>query len=118
MFLEKEDFKILSVRIVRFLSDKSEDDLTHSLSNMALLSKSQNSALNNSLFDAKRREIIEMDRRGEFIPYCTRNVFLKYYTAPDKIQMAKWSEADRKGYVSAMNNVLKPYLSKDQVITV
>lgn len=114
----KEDFKTLSVRIVQFLSDKSDDDLTHSLSNMALLSKSQNSALNNSLFDAKRREIIEMDRRGEFIPYCTRNVFLKYYTAPDKIQMAKWSEADRKGYVSAMNNVLKPYLSKDQVITV
>ena len=114
----KEDFKTLSVRIVQFLSDKSDDDLTHSLSNMALLSKSQNSALNNSLFDAKRREIIEMDRRGEFIPYCTRNVFLKYYTAPDKIQMAKWSEADRKGYVAAMNNVLKPYLSKDQVITV
>jgi hypothetical protein len=103
---------------VQFLSDKSEEDLTHSLSNMALLSESQNSALNNSLFDAKRREIIEMDRRGEFIPYCTRNVFLKYYTAPDKIQMAKWSEADREGYVAAMNRVLKTYLSNDQVITV
>lgn len=114
----KEEFKTLSGKIVQFLSDKSEDDLTHSLSNMALLSKSQNSALNNSLFDAKRREIIEMDRRGEFIPYCTRNVFLKYYTAPDKIQMAKWSEADREGYVAAMNRVLKTYLSNDQVITV
>lgn len=114
----KEEFKTLSGKIVQFLSDKSEEDLTHSLSNMALLSKSQNSALNNSLFDAKRREIIEMDRRGEFIPYCTRNVFLKYYTAPDKIQMAKWSEADREGYVAAINRVLKPYLSNDQVITV
>ena len=117
----KEDFKILSNKIVQFLSDKSEADLTHSLSNMALLSKSQNSALNNSLFDAKRREIIDMDRRGEFIPYCTRNVFLKYYTAPDKIQMTKWSEADREGYVAAMNSVLKPYLDKDDkdnVITV
>lgn len=114
----KEEFKTLSGKIVQFLSDKSEEDLTHSLSNMALLSKSQNSALNNSLFDAKRREIIEMDRRGEFIPYCTRNVFLKYYTDPDKIQMAKWSEADREGYVAAINRVLKPYLSNDQVITV
>lgn len=117
----KEEFKTLSDKIVQFLSDKSEDDLTHSLSNMALLSKSQNSALNNSLFDAKRREIIDMDRRGEFIPYCTRNVFMKYYTAPDKIQMAKWSEADREGYVAAMNSVLKPYFDKDDkdnVITV
>lgn len=114
----KEEFKTLSGKIVQFLSDKSEEDLTHSLSNMALLSKSQNSALNNSLFDAKRREIIEMDRRGEFIPYCTRNVFLKYYTDPDKIQMAKWSEADREGYVAEINRVLKPYLSNDQVITV
>lgn len=114
----KEEFKTLSGKIVQFLSDKSEEDLTHSLSNMALLSKSQNSALNNSLFDAKRREIIEMDRRGEFIPYCTRNVFLKYYTDPDKIQMAKWSEADKEGYVAAINRVLKPYLSNDQVITV
>mgnify|MGYP002622602091 FL=1 len=111
----KEDFKTLSNRIVQFLSDRSEDDLTHSLSNMALLSKSQNSALNNSLFDAKRREIIDMDRRGEFIPYCTRNVFLKYYTSPDKIQMVKWSEADREGYVAAMNKVLEPY--KNEVIT-
>jgi hypothetical protein len=109
----KEDFKTLSDKIVQFLSDKTEADLTHSLSNMALLSKSQNSALNNSLFDAKRREIIEMDRRGEFIPYCTRNVFLKYYTAPDKVQMAKWSEADREGYVAAMNKVLVHYLDKD-----
>lgn len=109
----KENFKTLSGEIVKFLSDKTEADLTHSLSNMALLSKSQNSALNNSLFDAKRREIIEMDRRGEFIPYCTRNVFLKYYTAPDKVQMAKWSEADREGYVAAMNKVLVHYLDKD-----
>lgn len=116
----KEEFKMLSNKIVQFLSDKSEDDLTHSLSNMALLSKSKNSALHNSLFDAKRREIIDMDRRGEFIPYCTRNVFLKYYTASDKIQMVKWSEADREGYVAAMNEVLKPYINddKDRVITV
>lgn len=110
--VSKEDFKALSDKVVQFLSDNYECD-THSLSNMALLSKSQNSALNNSLFDAKRREIIEMDKRGEFIPYCTRNVFLKYYTDSKKVQMAKWSKEDREGYIAAMNKVLEPYKAEE-----
>ena len=109
----KEDFRPLSERVIARLSDNSEEDLTHSLSNMALLSKSQNSALNNSLFDAKRREIIEMDKKGEFIPYCTRNVFLKYYTDPKKVQMMKWSKADREGYIAAMNKVLEQYKAEE-----
>lgn len=109
----KEDFKSLSGKVMTCLSDKSEDDLTHSLSNMALLSKSHNSALNNSSFDAKRREIIEMDKGGEFIPYCTRNVFMKYYTDPEKVQMMIWSKDDRDGYIAAMNEVLKPYKAEE-----
>ncbi len=118
-FLAKEKvtmdmFKTIADRVLNALSDKSGDDLTHSLSNMALLSKSQNSALNNSLFDAKRRMIIDMDRRGEYIPYCTRMVFLKYYTErADEKQMFCWSVADRKAYIAAMNSELKNYLAEE-----
>ncbi|MBQ7689896.1 MAG: DUF262 domain-containing protein [Muribaculaceae bacterium] len=118
-FLAKEKvtmdmFKTIADKVLNALSDKSGDDLTHSLSNMALLSKDQNSALNNSLFDAKRRKIINMDRRGEYIPYCTRMVFLKYYTErADEKQMFCWSSADRKAYVAAMNRELKTYLAEE-----
>lgn len=100
------DFRSLSADIVGLLSDTAED-LTHSLSNMALLSKEQNSALNNSLFGAKRSKIIAMDKKGEYIPYCTRNVFLKYYTDDNKVeQMQIWGEKDRKCYIKAMNELL------------
>ena len=118
-FLAKEKvtmdmFKTIADKVLNTLSDKSGDDLTHSLSNMALLSKDQNSALNNSLFDAKRRMIIDMDRRGEYIPYCTRMVFLKYYTErADEKQMFCWSVADRKAYVAAMNREMKDYLAEE-----
>lgn len=50
------------------------------ISNLALLDRNTNSALSNSFFDVKRRIIVEKDRNGEFIPICTRNVFLKYYS--------------------------------------
>lgn len=110
--LTAEMFNTLSSRIVSALSYEGSVDLTHSLSNMALLDKSQNSALSNSVFDVKRRQIIDLDRRGEYIPYCTRMVFLKYYTEhADEKQMINWSEDDRRAYLVAMNRELKPYLA-------
>ena len=111
--LTAEMFNSLSSRIVSALSYDGSVDLTHSLSNMALLDKSQNSALSNSVFDVKRRQIIDLDRRGEYIPYCTRMVFLKYYTEhADEKQMIYWSEDDRRAYIVAMNRELKPYLAE------
>lgn len=108
-----ETFKDIARRVMTLLSDKTDDELTHSLSNMALLSKSDNSSLNNALFDVKRRDIIKLDREGSFIPYCTRMVFMKYYTERiDEKQMYVWSNADRIAYIKAMNNTLNPYLAE------
>jgi hypothetical protein len=76
-----------------------------------LLGKFENSALNNSTFDVKRDKILGMDKRGDYIPICTRRVFLKYYTPSDKNQLHFWGEEDRKAYMKAMNEVLKSYLS-------
>ena len=52
----------------------------HAISNLALLEISANSALNNAAFEVKRQRILALDREGSYIPPCTRNVFLKYYT--------------------------------------
>lgn len=108
-----ETFKDIVRRVMTLLSDKTNDELTHSLSNMALLSKSDNSALNNALFDVKRRDIIKLDCEGSFIPYCTRMVFMKYYTERiDEKQMYVWSNADRIAYIKAMNKTLNSYLAE------
>ncbi len=74
----------------------------HSVTNLALLASGHNSALSNAVFEVKRRRILELDRRGEYIPVCTRQVFLKYYTDADAQQVHFWSTQDRESYLSAI----------------
>jgi len=47
---------------------------------------------------------------GDYIPECTRRVFLKYYTPSGENQMYFWSKADREAYLGAMNGTLSTYL--------
>ena len=74
----------------------------HSVSNLALLASGHNSALNNAVFEVKRRRVLELDRQGAYIPICTRQVFLKYYTDADAQQVHFWSTQDRDAYLSAI----------------
>ncbi|WP_291635738.1 DUF262 domain-containing protein [Clostridium sp.] len=87
-------------------------DFMDSLGNMALLSQLDNSALNNNIFPIKRNIIIEWDKVGNFIPICTKNVFLKYYSS-DVIDNSKWDMKDRSTYIIEMNKKLEKYLPKD-----
>lgn len=109
-------FTSLSDRVTRLLSEeKGGTEYVHSLSNMALLQASANSALSNGLFDAKRREIIKMDSDGKYIPYCTKMVFLKYYTSTQQsnITFHYWTEEDRKCYIDKMNETLEYYRAEE-----
>jgi len=109
-------FTELSDHITHLLSEKNETvEYIHALSNMALLQASANSALNNGLFDAKRREIIKMDSKGLYIPYCTKMVFLKYYSSEkqDKVSFHFWGAPDRRAYIDKMNEVLHDYLKEE-----
>lgn len=90
----------------------------HAVSNLALLPSGANSALSNAVFEVKRRRVIELDRRGAFIPICTRQVFLKYYTEAGAQQIHFWGAQDREGYLEAMvspdRGVLSPYLLPEE----
>ena len=100
-------------KVINQLDLERSTDYIHSLSNMALLGRDDNSALNNSTFDVKRDKILEMDKKGDYIPICTRRVFLKYYTQSAHNQIHFWGEEDRKDYRAAMNTILKPFMSKE-----
>ncbi len=104
-------FDDLANMVTSALSEDTNYDYIDTLSNMALLSKDDNSALNNSTFDVKRNMIVDMDRRGAFIPYCTKMVFLKYYTPSGENQIHFWGQKDREAYIGAMEKMLNPYLS-------
>ena len=108
--LKAEEFQDIRERAEKILSEDMNVGYLHSISNLALLKKEDNSALNNSTFDVKRNEIVEMDKRGQFIPFCTRMVFLKYYTPSDKNSVHFWGQADREYYVNYMNKVLSEYI--------
>ena len=109
--LNGDRFSSLFNRVSTILSEEGSIEYTHSLSNLALLGQSDNSALNNSTFDVKRNKILEMDKTSEYIPVCTRRVFLKYYTPSEAHQVHFWGKADRDGYIAEMNKVLRVYLA-------
>jgi hypothetical protein len=109
--LTGERFSSLFNRVTTLLSEEGSIEYTHSLSNLALLGQSDNSALNNATFDVKRNKILEMDRANDYIPVCTRRVFLKYYTSSESNQVHFWGKADRDGYTAEIEKILSAYLT-------
>ncbi len=111
-------FSSLSNRIIKKLSDGSDSDYDdmHSISNLALVGQEDNSVLNNSAFEVKRRAIIDMDKEGHYIPLCTRRVFLKYYNnKPSSQQYYFWSKEDRENYLNEIKRVLDYYSPNEEV---
>lgn len=108
-----ERFSPIFKKINDFFTEdvKSMDQESEGLSNLALLSQPDNAALNNSVFEIKRKEIITLDKEGHFIPLCTKRVFMKYYNS-DSIssQVFFWSTNDRKNYFYALIESLSEYL--------
>ena len=104
----RDEFNDVAPAVVNILSDGDEKSQMHSISNMALLTVGENAALNNSTFDVKRVKILDMDRDGDYIPTCTKNVFMKYYSSSDT-KLHFWADEDRRCYIEAMNNVLYHY---------
>lgn len=110
--LERTEFDALQQRVIELLSVRGNAEYLHSIGNLALLRSDDNAALNNSTFDVKRNLIINMDKEGQYIPFCTKMVFLKYYTPSEENQLHFWGQSDRSAYVEAMNKVLGPYLAE------
>lgn len=110
--LERDAFDTLQKTVVELLSVQGNAEFLHSIGNLALLRADDNAALNNSTFDVKRNMIVSMDKEGQFIPFCTKMVFLKYYTPSEDNQLHFWGQADRVAYVNAMNKVLASYLQE------
>ena len=83
------------------IEGKDNDFDKHSIGNLTLLDSVTNRGYGNAFFSIKRKTIIENDKKGTFIPICTKNLFLKYYslTATD---LQKWTEEDAKDYKSAI----------------
>lgn len=114
--VNRQMFSALEHEVTAVFSPEGEpaDGDVHSIANLALLDHRDNAALSNSVFEVKRRQIIERDKRGSYIPACTRNVFLKYYTDASGQQLHFWSETDRQAYLAAIRDAVGAYLRSDE----
>ena len=90
------------------IKDFIEND---NISNLALLDDETNRGYGNAMFFIKRKKIIENDKQGIFVPICTKNVFLKYYTKHSDNNLS-WTQNDANDYLETMKEVLKSYLTK------
>jgi len=77
----------------------------NSIDNLVLLDSSTNRSYKNSVFPLKRKKIIEREKTGTFVPICTKNVFMKFYST-DVEQMTFWGEKDRERYLTDIEEVI------------
>jgi hypothetical protein len=111
--MTREEYRELKDEILELLSGGEKVKDIHSIYNLALLSGEINSALNNSVFAVKRDKIIGSINKGEYVPYCTELVFLKYYTPSLNNQLHAWTEKDREAYKKELDKLVGPYLLGD-----
>jgi len=108
--IDQVEFESLQKEISNLSSDV--ETTIHSIKNLALLTIPDNTFLSNSSFHKKRDKIKELDEKGSFIPICTKNVFLKYYSK-DVEQNAKWCEKDMENYLIEIKKSLKQFIKEN-----
>jgi|CZCB01.1.fsa_nt_gi uncharacterized protein with ParB-like and HNH nuclease domain len=77
----------------------------NSIRNLCLLDRGTNRSYKNDSFKNKRNKIIKNEKEGTFIPVCTRNVFMKYYSSELK-DLELWNDNDRNEYLKDIENVV------------
>ncbi len=75
--------------------------------NLCLLDRGTNRSYKNDSFKEKRKKIIENEKKGTFIPICTKNIFMKYYSK-ELIDLELWNETDRETYFENINGTVFP----------
>lgn len=106
--LNETEFEAVYVYIANYFNH-SEINWINSLGNLALLDSTTNRSYKNAFFPIKRARIIRNDMLGIFVPICTKNVFLKFYSRSTSDLMF-WRESDSKDYIEAIRSRLSEYL--------
>ena len=104
-----DNFNELYEKIVTYFNQNLKDEDINDISNLTLLDSETNRGYKNAVFPVKRKTIIQREKEGTFIPLCTKNTFLKYFSEyPPK--MSFWTQEDRDNYFKDLERVLSIYL--------
>lgn len=99
-------------KVSEYFKESDSPDNINSISNLALLDATTNRSYGNAFFPIKRKRIIENDKNGIFVPICTKNLFLKYYSK--KLgEVMYWNNNDANDYLKAIKDTLAEFLPKE-----
>jgi hypothetical protein len=108
-----DEFKGIFDDIVSHFNSGVNNEDINDISNLTLLDSETNRGYKNAVFPIKRKTIIDRDKSGVFIPICTKNVFLKYFSDyPPKISF--WTQDDREKYEKDLCNILSFFIGGQQ----
>ena len=103
--LNSDQFEALYHKVRAHYDPDGEEDVDNSIGNLTLLDSSTNRSYQNAVFPIKRARIIALDKKATFVPLCTKNAFLKYYSKQvDK--MLYWEAKDSEDHQRAMVEML------------
>lgn len=112
---KKDEFDVLKTKVIKGFNEDDEEnssELKNSVGNLTLLDAKTNRSYGNALFPFKRKEIIKRDAEGQFIPICTKYVFLKYYSKNGS-SLIRWTNNDIQQYTKFIVDTLKDFLIKE-----
>ena len=98
---DSSQFEEIFKRVIELYDPNGNEEIDHSIGNLTLLDSSTNRSYQNAVFPIKRSRIIALDKKATFVPLCTKNAFLKYYSKQvDK--MLFWEAKDSEDHQEAM----------------
>lgn len=106
---KQENFNTAYKKVSDYFKESDSPDNINSISNLALLDATTNRSYGNAFFPIKRKRIIENDKNGIFVPICTKNLFLKYYSK--KLgEVMYWNSDDANDYLQSIKETLEEFL--------
>lgn len=100
-YFNDQQFEEIYLRILYFYDPGGNNIVDNSVGNLTLLDSTTNRSYKNAVFPIKRSKIIALDKEATFVPLCTKNVFLKYYSKQvDK--MLYWESKDSQDHQQAI----------------
>lgn len=110
--IDDKKFADIANKVFEYFSPEDK----HSIANLTLLSLDTNSKLSNHIFAIKRNKIKDDEKTGKFIPLCTKNVFMKYYSEKfdDIKNIYFWTSSDQDSYLNAIEEKIKVFVKKGE----
>lgn len=105
-------FKVLYEKVSSFFKE-DEASWVDGVGNLTLLDAGTNRSYKNAMFPIKRKRIIQNDMSGVFVPICTKNVFLKFYSKK-LAEVMYWNDSDAVDYLNAIKQILTEYLPEQE----